>query len=106
MIPGTMATPGFVVRGRGVASSLRSASHGAGRAMSRTKSRNQFTWKQIRPQLEAAGVRLLGAGIDENPRSYKDIVHVMAAQADLVETVGRFDPRIVRMADAGERPED
>jgi tRNA-splicing ligase RtcB len=106
MIPGTMATPGFVVRGRGVASSLRSASHGAGRAMSRTKSRNQFTWKQIRPQLEAAGVRLLGAGIDENPRSYKDIVQVMAAQADLVETVGRFDPRIVRMADAGERPED
>jgi tRNA-splicing ligase RtcB len=106
MIPGTMATPGFVVRGRGVAASLNSASHGAGRAMSRTASRNQFTWNQIRPMLDAAGVRLLSAGIDENPRSYKDIVHVMAAQADLVDTVGRFDPRIVRMADAGERPED
>jgi tRNA-splicing ligase RtcB (3'-phosphate/5'-hydroxy nucleic acid ligase) len=106
MIPGTMATPGFVVRGRGVASSLNSASHGAGRAMSRTRSRNEFTWHQIRPMLEAAGVRLLSAGIDENPRSYKDIEQVMAAQADLVQTVGRFDPRIVRMADAGERPED
>jgi tRNA-splicing ligase RtcB len=106
MIPGTMATPGFVVRGRGVAASLHSASHGAGRAMSRTASRDRFTWKQIRPLLEEAGVRVLAAGIDENPLSYKDIVEVMAAQADLVETVGRFDPRIVRMADAGERPED
>ena len=106
MIPGTMATPGFVVRGRGVAASLHSASHGAGRAMSRTASRDRFTWTQIRPLLEEAGVRLLAAGIDENPLSYKDIVGVMAAQADLVETVGRFDPRIVRMADAGERPED
>ena len=74
--------------------------------MSRTASRTQFTWSQIRPMLDAAGVRLLSAGIDENPRSYKDIVQVMAAQADLVDTVGRFDPRIVRMADAGERPED
>jgi tRNA-splicing ligase RtcB len=106
MIPGTMATPGFVVRGRGSAASLHSASHGAGRAMSRTKSRNQFTWNQIRPMLDAAGVRLLAAGIDENPLSYKDIVQVMAAQTDLVDTIGRFDPRIVRMADAGEKPED
>jgi tRNA-splicing ligase RtcB len=106
MIPGTMATPGFVVRGRGSTASLDSASHGAGRAMSRTRSRSEFTWKQIRPLLDAAGVRVLAAGIDENPLSYKDIVQVMAAQADLVDTVGRFDPRIVRMADAGERPED
>jgi tRNA-splicing ligase RtcB len=95
-----------VVRGRGSAVSLNSAAHGAGRAMSRTRSRNEFTWKQIRPLLDAAGVRLLAAGIDENPLSYKDIVEVMAAQVDLVDTVGRFDPRIVRMADAGERPED
>jgi tRNA-splicing ligase RtcB (3'-phosphate/5'-hydroxy nucleic acid ligase) len=81
-------------------------SPGVGCAMGRTVSRDRFTWKQIRPMLAEAGVRVLAAGIDENPLSYKDIVGVMAAQADLVETVGRFDPRIVRMADAGERPED
>ncbi len=46
------------------------------------------------------------AGIDENPFAYKDIDAVMAAQTDLVDVVARFDPRIVRMADAGERPED
>ena len=60
----------------------------------------------MRPLLEAAGVRLLAAGIDENPLVYKDIEQVIAAQTDLVEVVARFDPRIVRMADAGERPED
>jgi tRNA-splicing ligase RtcB len=106
VIPGSMATPGFVVRGRGVPESLESASHGAGRVMSRTAARARFTWAQVRPLLDAAGVRLLAAGIDENPLVYKDIEQVIAAQADLVEVVARFSPRIVRMADAGERPED
>ena len=51
-------------------------------------------------------MQLLSAGIDENPLVYKDIHEVMAAQTDLVDVVARFDPRIVRMADAGEKPED
>ena len=106
VIPGSMATPGFVVRGKGVDESLRSASHGAGRAMSRTKAKESYRWKQVRPQLEAAGVTLLSAGIDEVPGAYKDINSVMAAQADLVDVVARFDPRIVRMADGNEQPED
>ena len=106
VIPGSMATPGFVVRGRGVPLSLESASHGAGRAMSRTAARERFTWKQVQPLLDRAGVTLLSAGIDENPLVYKDIDAVMAAQSDLVDVVARFTPRIVRMADAGEQPED
>ncbi|MDB5297762.1 MAG: rtcB [Phycisphaerales bacterium] len=106
VIPGSMASPGFVVRGRGEAASLDSASHGAGRVMSRTAARQKFRWNHIKPLLEERGVQLLSAGIDENPHVYKDIHQVMAAQADLVEVVGRFDPRIVRMADAGEKPED
>jgi tRNA-splicing ligase RtcB len=101
-----MATPGFVVRGRGSVASLASASHGAGRVMSRTAARQQFTWKQVQPLLDQAGVTLLSAGIDENPLVYKDINEVMAAQTDLVDVVARFSPRIVRMADAGEKPED
>jgi tRNA-splicing ligase RtcB len=106
VIPGSMATPGFVVRGRGSAPSLESASHGAGRVMSRTAARQQFTWKQVKPLLDQAGVRLLSAGIDENPLVYKDINAVIAAQGELVDVVARFRPRIVRMADAGEKPED
>jgi tRNA-splicing ligase RtcB (3'-phosphate/5'-hydroxy nucleic acid ligase) len=106
VIPGSMATPGFVVRGRGSAASLDSASHGAGRVMSRTAARERFTWKQVKPLLDQAGVRLLAAGIDENPLVYKDINEVIAAQADLVDVVARFSPRIVRMADSGEKPED
>jgi tRNA-splicing ligase RtcB (3'-phosphate/5'-hydroxy nucleic acid ligase) len=106
MIPGSMATPGFVVRGKGNTDSLLSASHGAGRAMSRTKAKEQFTWKMVRPKLEEAGVTLLSAGIDENPFAYKDIEKVMAAQTELVHVIARFDPKIVKMADAGEIPED
>lgn len=106
VIPGSMAAPGFVVRGKGSPRALHSASHGAGRQMSRTAARNSFNWKQFRPMLEAAGVELLSAGIDEAPGVYKDIHQVMAQQADLVEVVARFDPKIVKMADAGERPED
>jgi len=106
IIPGSMAAPGFLVRGRGVASSLASASHGAGRRMSRTKARDTYRWKEVRPYLEQRGVRLISAGIDEVPHAYKDIHTVMAAQADLVETVARFDPRLVKMAPEGEKPED
>ena len=106
VIPGSMAAPGFVVRGRGNEASLNSASHGAGRAMSRTAAKAQFRWAHIRPMLKERGVQLLSAGIDENPLAYKDIEQVMAQQTDLVDIVGRFDPKIVRMADEGERPED
>jgi tRNA-splicing ligase RtcB len=106
VIPGSMATPGFVVRGRGLVASLESASHGAGRVMSRTAARRQFTWKQVQPLLDQAGVRLLSSGIAENPLVYKDINDVIAAQTDLVDVVARFSPRIVRMADSGEKPED
>jgi tRNA-splicing ligase RtcB len=106
VIPGSMAAPGYVVRGKGAPDSIESAAHGAGRRMSRTAATQQFNWQMIKPVLKERGVKLLSAGIDENPFAYKDIDEVMAQQTDLVEVVARFDPRIVRMADAGERPED
>jgi tRNA-splicing ligase RtcB len=74
--------------------------------MSRTAARQQYRWNHIKPMLEEAGVRLLSAGIDENPHAYKNIIEVMAQQQDLVEVLARFDPKIVKMADAGEKPED
>lgn len=106
VIPGSMAAPGFIVRGKGCEQSLMSAAHGAGRAMSRTAARQSFRWSHVRPLLTERGVTLLSAGLDEVPMAYKDIHAVMAQQDDLVQIVGRFDPAIVRMAPDGERAED
>jgi tRNA-splicing ligase RtcB (3'-phosphate/5'-hydroxy nucleic acid ligase) len=106
IIPGSMATPGYVVRGRGSTASLLSASHGAGRRMSRTQARRTLSWADAQAMLRARDVTLLSAGLDEVPMVYKDIDEVMAAQQDLVEVLARFDPRIVKMAPSGERPED
>ena len=102
VIPGSMATPGFVVRGKGNIASLLSASHGAGRQMSRTKARDTYNWKAVRNDLAEKGVKVLSAGADEVPYAYKDIHAVMRAQTDLVETIARFDPRIVKMSDDGQ----
>jgi tRNA-splicing ligase RtcB len=106
VIPGSMGTPGYVVRGKGIAASLNSAAHGAGRRMSRTKAKAQFTWDVAQQFLRDRGVTLLSAGLDEVPMAYKDINDVMAAQSDLVEPLARFDPRLVKMAPSGEPPED
>ena len=98
IIPGSMASPAFVVRGRGQEDSLRSASHGAGRVMSRTKALQTFSWDEVKKQLNKAGVTLLSSGLDEVPGVYKDIHQVMASQSDLVETLATFHPRLVKMA--------
>jgi tRNA-splicing ligase RtcB len=106
VIPGSMASPGFVVRGKGNVESLHSASHGAGRVMSRTKAMQSFTWSAVKKLLAERDVTLLSAGLDEVPGVYKDINTVMAAQTDLVDVLGRFDPHLVKMCPAGERAED
>ncbi len=106
IIPGSMASPGFLVRGKGNPASLNSAAHGAGRVMSRTRAHDTLDWKAVHRLLRERGVTLLSAGLDEAPMVYKNIDDVMAAQADLVEILGRFEPRLVKMAPSGERPED
>lgn len=106
VIPGSMASPAYIARGKGSSDSLDSASHGAGRVMSRKKAKASLQWKDARRLLDDRGVVLLSAGLDEVPFVYKDIDQVMAAQADLVEPVARFFPRLVKMAPAGERAED
>ncbi len=106
VIPGSMTAPGFLVRGKGEPNSLRSASHGAGRVMSRTQAKHTFTWSGTKKLLAEHGVDLLSAGIDEVPGVYKDIHEVMAAQTDLVDTLARFEPKLVKMCPPGEKPED
>lgn len=97
VIPGSMLHPGFVVRGKGNPASLSSASHGAGRRLSRTKATNSFTRSGIEKQLAKAEVTLIGGSPEEAPDAYKDIFQVMAAQADLVDVIAKFWPKVVRM---------
>ena len=97
LIPGSMATPGYLVAGRGVEESLCSASHGAGRAMSRQKAKESFTQSAMKKFLSQAGVTLIGGSIEEIPLAYKNIDRVMQPQETLVEVQGKFMPRIVRM---------
>ncbi len=97
IIPGSMTAPGFIVRGKGEALSLNSASHGAGRTMSRTQAIKTLDPKMVASHLAEKGIELLGSGLDEAPQAYKDIHQVMDAQVDLVEVVGSFTPKIVRM---------
>ncbi|WP_207425020.1 RtcB family protein [Pedobacter sp. SYSU D00535] len=97
IIPGSMCTPAYLVRGSGRHSSLFSASHGAGRAMSRQKAKNSMTPSALKKMLLKAGVELIGGSVEENPSAYKDIDNVMRAQRDLVTIEGSFQPRLVRM---------
>ncbi|TWT33658.1 RNA-splicing ligase RtcB [Posidoniimonas corsicana] len=106
VIPGSMADPAFVVRGRGEPASFCSASHGAGRRMSRKQAKDTYRFNAVKGDLAKRGVDVLAAGTDEAPGVYKDIRQVMAAQQDLVDVVARFDPKIVRMCGDGSRAED
>jgi len=103
IIPGSMTAPGFLVRGKGELSSINSASHGAGRQMSRTKAIQSITKSDMKAILKDHNVTLIGAGLDEAPMAYKDIHKVMAAQTELVDVVAKFEPKMVRMADDGSR---
>ena len=97
IIPGSMTAPGFIVKGKGESASLNSAAHGAGRKMSRTAALNSITQNVLKETLQKHGVKLLGGGLDEAPHAYKDIEEVMKSQKHLVDTVGKFTPKIVKM---------
>jgi len=97
IIPGSMTAPAYLVTGKGSGDALYSASHGAGRAMSRQKAKDSMTVSAMKKMLANAGVTLLGGTVEENPSAYKDIETVIAAQSDLVNIEGKFFPRIVRM---------
>jgi tRNA-splicing ligase RtcB len=103
IIPGSMSQPGYVIRGKGNAEALNSASHGAGRLMSRSKALSSVTQSQMNKVLEEAGIQLTGGDLDESPMAYKNIEDVIAAQSELVTVLARFSPKIVRMADANRK---
>jgi tRNA-splicing ligase RtcB (3'-phosphate/5'-hydroxy nucleic acid ligase) len=87
IIPGSMGAKSFIVRGKGEADSFCSCSHGAGRVMSRTEAKRQFTVADHVAATAGVECRKDADVLDETPRAYKDIDAVMAAQASLVEIV-------------------
>jgi len=97
IIPGSMTSPGYIVIGKGEAESLYSAAHGAGRVFSRTKAKTLISAKELKQVLQNANVELIGGSLDEAPAAYKDITKVMQYQKDLVNIIGTFYPKIVRM---------
>jgi tRNA-splicing ligase RtcB len=103
IIPGSMTADGFIVKGKGESAAVNSASHGAGRKMSRTKAIASVTEKQFKDELKKFGVKLLGGGLDESPFAYKSIDAVMQSQKALVDVVGKFTPKIVKMDGAKHR---
>jgi tRNA-splicing ligase RtcB len=94
-----MGDAGYLVRGKGLRESLNSASHGAGRALSRRAALNSITKTERDRYLKERGIILLGGGLDEAPQAYKPIEQVIGAQGDLVEIVAKFMPVVVRMTD-------
>jgi len=90
IIPGSMGTKSFIVRGRGNAQSFESASHGAGRRMSRGQARRAFTAKDLAYQTAGVECRKDNGVVDEAPKAYKDIRRVMEQQQDLVEIVAEL----------------
>ena len=101
IIPGSMGDAGYIVRGKGVAESLNSASHGAGRQMSRKQATQSITKTERDRYLKERGVTLIGGGLDEAPQAYKPIEQVISAQLDLVDVVAKIKPVMVRMATEG-----
>src|SRR3954469_4974516 len=90
IIPGSMGTSSFIVRGLGNAMSFESASHGAGRKMSRGQAKKRFTVNDLREQTKGVECRKDGGVLDEIPGAYKDIAKVMEQQKDLVEVVAQL----------------
>ena len=90
VIPGSMGTRSYVVRGLGNAESLHSASHGAGRKMSRGEAKRQFSVTDLAEQTAGVECRKDGGVLDEIPGAYKPIEQVMEYQKDLVEIVAEL----------------
>jgi len=90
IIPGSMGTKSYIVRGLGNPASFESASHGAGRRMSRTEARRRFNVKDLEQQTEGVECRKDPGVIDEAPKAYKNIDRVMAQQQDLVEIIAEL----------------
>lgn len=98
VVPGTMMHAAHIIRGKGDPRGLNSSAHGAGRRMGRKQAKRELDHDAEQQRVREMGVTLLGAGSDEYPGAYKNIETVMSEQEGLAESIGTFQPRIVKMA--------
>jgi tRNA-splicing ligase RtcB len=97
IIPGSMSSNGYIVSGMGAEGSLNSASHGAGRKMSRKEARESISKSALNNILSENKIKLIGGSVEEASLAYKDIETVMSSQQQLVKIEGSFTPKILRM---------
>lgn len=90
LIPGSMGTGSYIVEGLGNAASYQSASHGAGRRMSRTQAKKRYTSSDLAAQTEGIECRKDEGVVDEIPAAYKDINTVITDQENLIRPVARL----------------
>ncbi|KQX58075.1 MULTISPECIES: RtcB family protein [unclassified Streptomyces] len=90
IIPGSMGTSSFIVKGLGNEKAFNSASHGAGRRMSRSEAKRRFTVRDLEEQTRGVECRKDSGVVDEIPGAYKPIERVMEQQRDLVEVVAQL----------------
>ena len=96
IIPGTMGTYSYIVRGLGNVKSFCSSSHGAGRRMSRSQAKKEFNFSQLKKELNEKGIKISAAhkaqAVEEAPGAYKDIKEVIELQKDVIEVVEELKP--------------
>ncbi|TRX66387.1 RtcB family protein [Carboxylicivirga sp. M1479] len=97
IIPANMLDPGYIVSGKCNINALNSASHGAGRRLSRKRAKDSYTGSELKKLLKQNKITLIGGGTEEAPMAYKNLEDVMASQNDLINVEGKFYPQIVRM---------
>jgi len=97
IIPANMMDPGYIVSGKGNTDALNSASHGAGRRLSRKKAKGGYTGSELKKLLRQNRITLIGGGTEEAPMAYKNLESVMESQSQLINIEGKFHPQIVRM---------
>ncbi len=97
IIPANMMDPGYIISGKGNINAINSASHGAGRKLSRKKAKDSYTKSELNKTLKQKNITLIGGGTEEAPIAYKNLDEVMKSQDDLVQIEGTFYPQIVRM---------
>lgn len=90
IIPGSMGTSSYIVKGLGNEKAFNSASHGAGRRMSRNAAKRRFTTRDLEEQTRGVECRKDSGVLDEIPAAYKPIEQVMEQQRDLVEVVAKI----------------
>ncbi|OGV56553.1 MAG: hypothetical protein A2X49_06670 [Lentisphaerae bacterium GWF2_52_8] len=98
IIPGSMGTKSYIVRGRGCEDSFQSCSHGAGRAFSRGEAKRRFSLDEFRRAMGKVVFECNPKNLDESPMAYKNIASVMAEQKDLVKIIHALSPLAVAKA--------